>query len=198
MNSFIQFSQTIFAPAVLIFTVSNLATMGLQVDMSRVIKVFQNKKSLALIFIWGWVVGPVLAFLITWVLPMDQPYVLVLILASLAPSAPFLQMFVEKSRGDIGFAGAFIPLVVVGTVVMMPLMAPLLIKGLTISTWALAKPLLLTILLPLMIGAAIRHFADTMATKIFPADQIDRPYLYIDGDRVMLCNIRLVDAQHSW
>jgi BASS family bile acid:Na+ symporter len=48
-------------------------------------------------------------------------------------------------------------------------MAPLLIKGLTISTWALAKPLLLTILLPLIIGAAVRYFADAVAAKIFPA-----------------------------
>ena len=69
----------------------------------------------------------------------------------------------------MSFAGALIPLVAVGTVVLMPLMAPLLIQGLTISTWALAKPLLLTILLPLIIGAAIRHYAATVATKIFPA-----------------------------
>ncbi len=69
----------------------------------------------------------------------------------------------------MGFAGAFIPLVAVGTVVLMPLMAPLLIKGVTISTWSLAKPLLLTILLPLVIGAVIRHYADKGATKIFPA-----------------------------
>jgi BASS family bile acid:Na+ symporter len=93
----------------------------------------------------------------------------VVLLASLAPCAPFLQQMVGKARGDMGFAGALIPLVAVGTVVLMPLMAPLLIKGLTISTWALAKPLLLTILLPLMIGAAIRYYADTVATKIFPA-----------------------------
>ncbi|MGA7214530.1 MAG: hypothetical protein WCE49_14975 [Terrimicrobiaceae bacterium] len=32
----------------------------------------------------------------------------------------------------------------------------------------LAKPLLLTILLPLIIGAVFRHFADQGATKIFP------------------------------
>ena len=89
--------------------------------------------------------------------------------ASLAPCAPFLQQMVEKARGDMGFAGAFVPLVMVGTVVLMPLMGPLLIKGVTISTWALAKPLLLTILLPLMIGAAIRHYTGTAATRIFPA-----------------------------
>jgi BASS family bile acid:Na+ symporter len=76
---------------------------------------------------------------------------------------------VEKARRDMGFAGALIPLVAVGTVVLMPLMAPLLIKGLAISTSALAKPLLLTILLPLIIGAAFRHYAGTGATKIFPA-----------------------------
>jgi BASS family bile acid:Na+ symporter len=54
-------------------------------------------------------------------------------------------------------------------VVFMPIMAPFLIEGLTISAWALAKPLLLTILTPLIVGAAIRHFADQGATKIFPA-----------------------------
>ncbi|HSN75978.1 MAG TPA: bile acid:sodium symporter [Anaerolineae bacterium] len=153
----------------LIFTVSNLAAMGLQVKMPQVLAALQNKKSLALIFVWGWVLGPALAYLITQALPLAEPYVIVMLLTSLAPCAPFLQQMVGKASGDIGFAGALIPLVAIGTVVLMPLMAPFLVKGLTISAWALAKPLLLTILLPLVIGAAIRHLADTVATKIFPA-----------------------------
>jgi len=169
MNTAMQFLQTTFSPLVLIFTVSNLAAMGFQVKMPEVIAALRNKKSLALIFVWGWVLGPAFGYLITRVLPLAEPYVIVVLLASLAPCAPFLQQMVGKARGDMGFAGALIPLVAVGTVVLMPLMAPLLIKGLTISTWALAKPLLLTILLPLMIGAAIRYYADTVATKIFPA-----------------------------
>jgi BASS family bile acid:Na+ symporter len=169
MNAVMQFLQTTFSPLVLIFTVSNLAAMGLQVKVPEVVVALRNKKSLALIFVWGWVLGPAVGYLITRVLPLAEPYVVVVLLASLAPCAPFLQQMVEKARGDMGFAGALIPLVAVGTVVLMPLMAPLLIKGLTISTWALAKPLLLTILLPLVVGAAIRHYADTAATKIFPA-----------------------------
>ena len=47
-------------------------------------------------------------------------------------------------------------------------MAPLLIKGLTISTWSLATPLLITILLPLVIGATFRHYAEAVVTRIFP------------------------------
>jgi bile acid:Na+ symporter, BASS family len=168
LNDVMQFLQSTFGPLVFVFTVSNLAAMGLQVRIPEVIVALRNKKSLALIFVWGWVLGPAFGYLITRVLPLDEPYVVVVLLASLAPCAPFLQQMVGKARGDMGFAGALIPLVAVGTVVLMPLMAPLLIKGLTISTSALAKPLVLTILLPLLIGAAIRHFADAAATKIFP------------------------------
>ena len=161
--------QATFSPLVLIFTVSNLAAMGLQVRMPEVVAAFRNRKALALIFVWGWVLGPAFGYLIIRVLPLEEPYVVVVFLASLAPCAPFLQQMVGKARGDMGFAGALIPLVAVGTVLLMPLMAPLLIKGVTISTSSLAKPLFLTILLPLIIGAVIRHYAGSGATRIFPA-----------------------------
>ena len=152
----------------LIFTVSNLAAMGLQVNMPDVMVALRNKKAMALIFVWGWVLGPALGLLITTVLPLDEPYVITILLASLAPCAPFLQQMVARARGEMGFTGAFIPLVVIGTVVLMPLMAPLLIKGLTIDALGLAKPLLLTILLPLVIGASLRYYAAVLAIRIFP------------------------------
>jgi BASS family bile acid:Na+ symporter len=169
MGFVMEFLQTAFGPLVLLFTVSNLGTMGLQVRMPEVAVALRNRKALVLIFLWGWVLGPTLGYLITRILPLAEPYVVVVFLASLAPVAPFLQQMVSKARGDMGFAGALVPLVMVGTVVLMPLMAPLLIKGVTISTSALAKPLILTILLPLIIGAAVRNYADKGATRIFPA-----------------------------
>jgi BASS family bile acid:Na+ symporter len=172
MNEIMQFLETTFGPLVLIFTVTNLAAMGLQVKMPDVIGSLKNKKAIALIFVWGWVLGPAVGFLIIWILPLAEPYVVVVLLCSLAPTAPFLQQMVGKARGDMPFAGALIPLVAVGTVVLMPLMAPLMIKGVSISAWALAKPLLLTILLPLIIGTTIRYYNDTMATKIFPATKL--------------------------
>jgi len=172
MNEIMQFLETTFGPLVLIFTVTNLAAMGLQVKMHDVLGALKNKKAIALIFVWGWVLGPAVGYLIIWILPLAEPYVVVVLLCSLAPTAPFLQQMVGKARGDMPFAGALVPLVAVGTVVLMPLMAPLMIKGVSISAWALAKPLLLTILLPLIIGAAIRYYNDTMATKIFPATKL--------------------------
>lgn len=169
MNNVMQFFQTTVGPMVFIFTVSNLAAMGLKVNLPEVVVALRNKKSLAMIFVWGWVLGPAVGYLITKMLPLAEPYKVVVLLASLAPCAPFLQQMVGKARGDMAFAGALIPLVAVGTVVLMPLLAPLLVKGVTINAWSLAKPLLLTILLPLIIGAAIRHYSDTAATRMFPA-----------------------------
>jgi len=169
MTDFMHFLETTFGPLVLVFTVSNLAAMGLQVRASEVAVALRDWKSVALIFAWGWLLGPALGLLITWALPLAEPFVIVVLLASLAPCAPFLQQMVEKARGDMGFAGAFIPLVTIGTVVLMPVMGPLLIHGLAIDAWALAQPLLLTILLPLLVGAALRHFAESAATRLFPA-----------------------------
>ena len=169
MSAVMQFLETTFGPLVFVFTVANLAAMGLQVRMPEVAAALRNKKSLSLIFVWGWVAGPAFGSLITRLVPLAEPFVVVVLLASLAPCAPFLQQMVGKARGDMGFAGALIPLVAIGTVLLMPLMAPLLIKGVTISTWSLAKPLLLTILLPLLVGAAFRHYAGNGAIRIFPA-----------------------------
>ena len=169
MSEYIQFLETIFSPLILVFTVSNLLVMGLQANMPGVIAALKNKKSTALILVWGWLLGPAIGLLIVWALPLAEPYVIVVLLCSLAPCAPFLPPMVEKARGDVNFAGAFVPMVAVGTVVFMPLIAPLLITGLSISTVALAEPLFLTLLVPLIIGAATRHYAGAVATKIFPA-----------------------------
>ena len=153
--------------------------------MPGVVAALRDKKSLGLIFLWGWVVGPAFGYLITRILPLAEPFVVVVLLTSLAPCAPFLQQMVGKGRGDMAFAGAFIPLVAVGTVVLMPLMAPLLIKGLTISAWALAKPLLLD-----GAPAADDRRRDPAlrgggGDQDLPGGQDDRPALHAGDDRVL-------------
>lgn len=56
----------------------------------------------------------------------------------------------------------------VGTVICMPFTVPLLAKGLTTSAWAIAKPLLMVVLLPMAVGVLIRRNWDTAASKLLP------------------------------
>jgi BASS family bile acid:Na+ symporter len=169
MSEIMQFVEATFKPGVLVFVLANMFTLGLQARMGDVIDTFKNKKAMALIFVWGFVLGPALAYLITLVISLAQPYVIVMLISSVAPMAPFFPLAVEKARGDVIFANAFVPVVIVGTVVFMPLIGPLVIEGMTVSPLALASRLFLTLLLPLAIGITIRHYAETVATRIFPA-----------------------------
>ena len=160
--------ETIFNIVVVIFTVGNLAAMGLELNVREAIKAVRNARFVAMVFMWSWVVGPAFAYLVTKVLPLAEPYAIGLLLAGPAPCAPFYPVVVRKAKGDVAFAAALLLLTAVGTVVMMPLMLPLMIKGLTVSAWAIAKPLLTLVLTPLLIGIAIRVYAAKAADKLFP------------------------------
>ncbi|OLQ72194.1 hypothetical protein BIT28_24540 [Photobacterium proteolyticum] len=160
--------QTVFNIIVVVFTVANLAAMGLELNLREALKTLRSAHAIALILVWGWVVGPVLAWLIIRLIPLMEAYAAGLLLISLAPTAPFFPLMVRKARGDMHFAGAFMLLTTLGTVLLLPLLAPLMIKGLTVDVWSLAKPLLIMVLLPLLIGGAIRRGAPNAAEKLFP------------------------------
>ena len=167
MNEILQFCQSIFSPLVIVFTISNLLSMGLQVNLGKMIKIVGNPKFLGLTLVLGWVIGPAIAYLITLLLPLDNGYIIVLFIGSLAPCAPFLPPLLPKAHGDIAFAGAFVPVAAIGTALLMPIFAPLLVKGIELSVMSLLKPLFITVLLPVLIGASIKTFAEKVADKIF-------------------------------
>jgi BASS family bile acid:Na+ symporter len=160
--------QTVFGILVVLYSVANLASMGLEINLQETIKSLRSARLMVLALVWGWVVGPAFALLLTKILPLSEPHAIGLMIFSLAPIAPFLPLLVRKARGDMDFSAALIPLVMVATVVLLPLLAPLLIKGLTVNAWSLAKPLILLVLLPLVVGAAIRVYAAPVADRLSP------------------------------
>ncbi len=153
----------------LFYALANLGSMGLELKLHETLQALRSVRVLALTLVWCWVVGPAFAVLLTKMLPMAEPYAVGLILFSLAPTAPMLPILIRRARADISFAAAIMPLAVVSTVILMPVLAPLLIPGLTLSSWDIGKPLLLSMLLPLVTGVLIRAYAAPVADKIFPA-----------------------------
>jgi BASS family bile acid:Na+ symporter len=162
-------TQAAFGIAALFYAVANLASMGLELNLRETIQSLRSVRVLGLTLGWSWLVGPAFAVLLTKILPMAEPYATGLLIFGLAPTAPALPLFIRKARADMSLAAAIMPLAVVSTVVLMPLLAPLLIPGLTVSSWAIGKPLLLTVLLPLVVGVVIKVYAARLAEKIFPA-----------------------------
>jgi BASS family bile acid:Na+ symporter len=160
--------MTWFNITVVVFTVANLMAGGLECELKAALKWLRSPKLVVPTLVWGWVVGPALAWLIIAALPLSAGHAAGLMLTSLAPIAPFLPLAASKARGDMTFTGAYILLGTVVTVVLMPVMAPLLIQGLTLSAWPLAKPLIVLVLIPLLVGVALRFYQPAVALAIFP------------------------------
>jgi bile acid:Na+ symporter, BASS family len=162
-------TQSVFEILVLLYTVANMASIGLELNLRETMRSLRNPRLVGLTLLWGWVVGPAFAILLTKVLPLSEPHALGLIIFSLTPVAPMLSILARKAGSDMDFTAALIPLAMVATVALLPVMTPWLMQGVTLSVWALAKPLLLLVLLPLVACAALKGYAAPVAEKLSPA-----------------------------
>ena len=154
--------------SLVIFMVGNLLDMGLQLKVIDALAGLRNVRFVSLSIIWGFFLCPALAYLLTRIIPLDPFYGMGMVLLGMTPCAPFLPPMVEKARGDMGYAAAFMLIASVVTVAYMPFAVPILVKGLSTTAWTMAKPLLLFLLIPLAIGMLIQRFRRGAANRIHP------------------------------
>ena len=160
--------QILLKLSLVIFMVGNLLDMGLRLKLREALGGLRNVNFVVQSVLWGFVLCPALAWLLTKIIPLDPPYAMGMILLGMTPCAPFLPMMVEKARGNLAYSAAFMLLASVVTVVYMPLAVPVMVEGLTADAWTIAKPLLFYIILPLAIGMAIQRASAPLAARLQP------------------------------
>jgi BASS family bile acid:Na+ symporter len=159
---------TLLKITVLIFMAGNLMDLGLRLDLKAGVRGLRDVRFVTLSLVWAFVLCPAIAWGLTRVIPLSEPYAMGLILLGLTPCAPLLPMVADKARGNLNYAGTFMLLASAGTVLVMPFAVPLMVKGLTVSAWAIAKPLLFLVVIPLLIGIGIQVFWPSVASRIQP------------------------------
>jgi BASS family bile acid:Na+ symporter len=160
--------QIVLKVSLVIFMVGNLLDMGLRLKLREALEGLRNVPFVVQSVLWGFVLCPALAWGLTKVIPLEPPYAMGMILLGMTPCAPFLPMMVDKARGNLAYAAAFMLLASVVTVVYMPLAVPVMVKGLTADAWTIAKPLLIFLMVPLAIGMAIQRASAPVAARIQP------------------------------
>jgi BASS family bile acid:Na+ symporter len=153
---------------VVIFMAGNLLDLGLRINLQAALRGLRDVRFVTLSVLWAFVLCPALAYVLPMVIPLTPPYAMGLILLGLAPCAPLLPMLSDKARGDLNYAASFMLLASAGTVIYMPIMVPLMVKGLSVSAWTVAKPMLILVLIPLIIGIVIQVRAAATASSIQP------------------------------
>jgi bile acid:Na+ symporter, BASS family len=160
--------QLILKITLVIFMIGNLLDMGLRLKLTEAWTGLRNTRFVTFSLLWGFVVCPGFAWLLAHLLPVAHPYAIGMVLLGMTPCAPFLPPMVERAKGDMGYTAAFMLLASVVTVLYMPLAVPFMVKGFSASAWAIAKPLVFLLLVPLGIGLAIQRHSGPLAAKLHP------------------------------
>lgn len=157
-----EFFQAIGGLSALLFVVSSMLVMGLSLTMSTIIQPLKNARLVILALLANFVLVPLLAYLITLVIPLEQSLQTGLIVLATAAGAPFLPKLVQGAKGNVAFGVGLMVLLMVVTIVYMPLVLPLLLPGVEVNAWDIAQSLIVTMLVPLAIGLLIKsHSPDT-------------------------------------
>lgn len=146
----------------LLFIVTSMLAMGMSLTMPQIVGPLKNPRLVILALAANFVLVPLWAYLITVVLPLDQPLQIGLIVLATAAGAPFLPKLVQGAKGNIAFGVGLMVLLMVVTVFYLPVVLPLLLPGVSVNPWDIAKSLIALMLVPLALGMLFKsHSPDS-------------------------------------
>ena len=140
---------------VAVFAVTSMLSVGLSYTVRQIVDPLRNARLVIPALVANFVLVPLLAFAVTRILSLDRTLEIGLILLATAAGAPFLVQLVRAAGGDPALSAGLLVLLLVATLAYMPLVVPLALPGVTVSTGSIAVSLVTTMLLPLVIGLAV-------------------------------------------
>ena len=154
--------------AMLSFVVSSMLAMGAGLTIPQIAEPLRNARLVVLALLANFVVMPLGALALARLLWLDEPFGTGLLLLGCAAGAPFLPKLAELAKGNLAFAVGAMVLLMVVTVGYLPIVLPLLLPGITVNPWGIARSLLLLMLLPLAIGLAVKARYGELAVRVKP------------------------------
>ena len=152
-----------------LFLVCSMLAVGMNLTPQAIIVPLRNARLVVVALTLNFVVAPAFAWLLTMVIPLEPGHAAGMLLLSGAAGAPFLPRLVQSARGDSAIAIAVMALLTAGTLVFMPLALPWMIRGFAAHPWAIARPLVLFIVLPLACGMLVKSRTAILAARAAPA-----------------------------
>lgn len=140
----------------LLFVVGGMAAMGLGLTVSRIATPLRDVRMVLLLLLVNFVVVPAVAIAAARLLPMEQDAATAVVLLGCLAGAPFLPKLAQLAKADVALAVGSMVLLMVVTIGYAPIVVPLVIPGVTVDPLAVARSLVLFMLIPLGIGLLIR------------------------------------------
>jgi BASS family bile acid:Na+ symporter len=165
LMSFLSKASTV---AMLSFVVSSMLAMGAGLTITRIIEPLRNVRLVLLALLANFVLMPLCAAGLARVLRLEEPFGVGLLLLGCAAGAPFLPKLAELAKGNLAFAVGAMVLLMIVTVGYLPIVLPLLLPGVTVDPWKIARSLVLLMLLPLAVGLTVKAYYEGLAAHAKP------------------------------
>ncbi len=138
----------------------------------------------------NFVLVPLLAFMVARILPLEEAHAIGLFLVAAAAGAPFLLKLAEVAGSDVALGATLLVVLLPATIVYMPIVVPLVLPDAQVSAFSIARPLVLTMLLPLGIGLVVRARAPRWAWRVrAPVGQLSTVALIVLLAATLLANL---------
>jgi len=160
--------EILFKVFMFAFVSGSMITLGLGLTTSQLIEPFKNIKMVILSIIANFVIVPLFALGMVWVLPVSEGVRIGILLLSIGGGAPFIPKIVETAKGNIAGAVGLMLLLLILTMFFMPLVVPLMFPGASVSSWSIARLLFFSMLIPLALALFIKARFSDIATRLQP------------------------------
>jgi BASS family bile acid:Na+ symporter len=145
-----------------------MLSMGLSLTVKQIIDPLKNGRLVLFAVIANFILVPLFVYGVIKLLPVTEGEGIGLILLSLAAGAPFLPKLAGIAKSNIAFSIGLMLLLMVITIFYLPLVLPWLLKGAQISSWDIAKSLIILMLIPLIAALLVRAYFEKTAGKLVP------------------------------
>jgi BASS family bile acid:Na+ symporter len=157
---------SLFNLSIVVFVISTMVSMGLGLKVSQIIQPLKDLKLIIIAIVTNFLLVPLATVVVTWLIPVDEGTKIALIILSLSAGAPFIPKLAEIAKSDTALATAVMLLLMVATVVILPFALPIFISGdVSVNSFAIAKSLVIMMIIPLMIALWIKAKHDSFAQK---------------------------------
>jgi BASS family bile acid:Na+ symporter len=159
-----EFFQTLAGLSGVLFVITSMLAMGMSLSTAQILQPLKNARLVILALLANFVLVPLLAYAIILLIPLEQSLQIGLAVLAMAAGAPFLPKLVQGAKGNIAFSVGLMVLLMVVTIIYIPIVLPLLLSGVQVNPWDIAKSLIVLMLIPLTIGLLIKsHSPDSAA-----------------------------------
>lgn len=165
MVEFLRSTIQFIAP---VFIISTMLNVGLTQRLSDIAQHLKNWPFVLKMLLANFVFAPLLMIVALHFAPFDPALKAGLLIFSLGAGAPLLIKLTQTAEHEVALGAAVMMLLTVVTVVYMPIVLPMVLSGVSVDAVAVARSLLMQLLLPIVAGMLLAQFVPGVVKKVQP------------------------------